>query len=372
MGPNTVRAAFWRGGTSKGLFFREEDLEWVVDRDELFLRALGSPDRYGRQLDGMGGGVSSLSKVVVVHPPRLAGVDLSYTFGQVAVDRPLVDYSSNCGNLTSAVAPFALAEGLLTRSDGPAEVLLHNTNTDKVVSVRLEVHAGRALDVGDLAIPGVDAPGSPIRVTFLDPGASRCAHLLPSGSARDKLDGVVVTLLDAVSPLVVVRAHDLGREGALSPDELDRDDELGELLERIRRSAAVLAGLASSPDSAPLAAPKIGLLAPPTSYDTLEGRPVSGDEYDLSIRMFSMGRAHRAVPVTSALALAVAANVPGSLAHELTGGGERLRLGTPSGVLDVGALVEASDTGEIRAREASLWRTARELMRGEVRLAPRA
>ncbi|NNN03998.1 MAG: hypothetical protein HKL87_08395 [Acidimicrobiaceae bacterium] len=372
MGATLVRAAFWRGGTSKGLFFRDEDLAPFDDRDEVFQRALGSPDRYGRQLDGMGGGISSLSKVVVVHAPRHPDADLSYTFGQVAVDRALVDYSSNCGNLTSAVAPYAVREGLLHLSDGPAVVRLHNTNTDKIVHVSLEVRDGDVPSEGSLWLPGVDAPGAPLDVRFIDPGASRCTHLLPSGATRDVLDGVEVSLVDAVSPLVVVRAHDLGRTNPLSPDEIDRDSELTARLEDLRRRAAVLAGLAGDPEHAPLAAPKIGLLGPASDYETLEGRTVKAGDYDLAIRMMSMGRAHRAVPVTSALALAVTAQLPGSLAHDLVGGRDRLRLGTPSGVVEVGARVEREGDGLV-ARHASLWRTARELMRGEVRLGdPRA
>ena len=368
--PTSLRAAFWRGGTSKGLFFRDADLEGVESHDDLFLRLLGSPDRYGRQLDGMGGGISSLSKVVVVHPPRRADVDLSYTFGQVAVDRPLVDYSSNCGNLTSAVVPFALSEGLLLREDGQWEFRLHNTNTDKIVVVNLEVRGTRAREVGDLVIPGVDSPGSPIQLRFLDPGASRCASLTPSGSVREFLDDLEITLVDAVSPLVLVRASDVGLSGVESPDDLDSKHEVVARLEEIRSRAAVRAGLAKDSHHAPLAAPKIGVVAAPGDYLTLDGRRVHAREYDVSVRMWSMGRAHRAAPVTSALALAVAANLPGSLAHELSGGGEHLRLGTPSGVLDVGALVERSGQSYV-ARHASLWRHARELMRGEVRPSPR-
>ena len=307
-----------RAGTSKGLFFHEGDLPASrAGRDALFLDALGSADPYGRQLDGMGGGISSLSKVVSVRAIDDQDADLAFTFGQVAVDRALVDYVANCGNLTAAVGPFAVDEGLCVRGDGDALVRLRNTNTGKLIHARFPVREGRAESAGSLAIPGVAGTGAPIELAFLDPGGARTGALLPTGRARDVLDSgqasVVVTLVDAVSPLVVVRASDLSLHGGEGPDVLEAIPRLMVAIDSLRRAAGVAIGLADAPGTCPLATPKVAVVAAPQDYSALDGTLVAATECDLVVRAVSMERLHRAIPVTAALALAVALQIPGTL-----------------------------------------------------------
>jgi 2-methylaconitate isomerase len=369
-----VPAVFMRGGTSKGLFFHAEDLPGdPAARDRLLLAALGSPDPFGRQLDGMGGGISSLSKAAVIGPPTLADADVDYTFAQVAVERPVVDLGANCGNLSSAVGPFAVDQGRCPRADGPALVRVHNTNTGGLIHARFAVSGGCAETRGDMAIPGVAGTGAPIRLDFLDPGGARTGRLLPTGNPVDEvvLDGAGrfrLSLVDAANPAVFVAAAELGLDGTESPDELETRPEVMALLDRLRRRAGVLMGLAPDPGVVELATPKIAALRPPRPFRTLDGRLVAAADHDVGVRMLSMERAHRAVPVTGALCLAVACRVPGTVARGLASapaGGDPVRVGNPSGVVQVDAEVAATADGW-RAGSASLYRTARTLMRGEV------
>ncbi|WP_308817363.1 PrpF domain-containing protein [Pseudonocardia alni] len=373
MAQSWVRASYMRGGTSKGLFFREEDLpEPGPERDDLFLAVTGSPDPYGRQLDGMGGGVSSLSKVVSVRASGRTDVDLEYTFGQVAVDRPLVDYSGNCGNLSSAVGPFAVDEGLLGPvPDGEVTLRILNTNTGKILRAAFAVEAGAAEVSGDLRIPGVAGSGAPVRLDYLDPGGARTGALLPAGSARTRLrvDGweFHVSCVDATNPVVFVDASSLGLTGVECPARIDDDADLLALLERLRRAGAAAMGLAGDDGVVPEANPKIAIVGRARDYHDLSGRLVEGADHDLSVRMLSMGRVHRAVTGTGALCAAVAARVPGSVLDEVgePGPAGGLRIGSPSGVLTVEADVVVTPAGPY-ARSASLHRTARRLMRGAV------
>ena len=368
-----VPATFVRGGTSKGLFFHARDLpagREAVDR--LLLAALGSPDPYGRQLDGMGGGISSLSKAVVVGPPSRPGAEVDYTFAQVAVDRPVVDYGANCGNLTSAVGPFAVDEGLCPRPDGEALVRLHNTNTGRLVHARFAVRDGRAETEGDLAIPGVAGTGAPIRLDFLDPGGARTGRLLPTGNPADEvaLEGAGrfrLSLVDATNPVAFVAAAEVGLDGAEPPEELEARPEVLDLLDRLRRRAGVLMGLAPADEAVELASPKIAVLSGPRPFRTLDGRLVGAADHDIGVRILSMERAHRAVPVTGALCLGVACRVAGSVANSFAGEpatGDPVRIGNPSGVVQVDAAV--SPEGGWRAERATLYRTARPLLRGAV------
>ena len=311
MSQSALPAVFMRGGTSKGLFFHRRDLpaaeaEW----DALFLAALGSPDPHGRQLDGMGGGISSLSKVVVVSPSARPGVDVDYLFGQVAVDRALVDYRSNCGNLTAAVGHFAVDEGLVRPADGEAVLTLHNCNLDQRIEARFPVADGRAAVEGETVLDGVAGRGAPIRLSFLEPGGAVTGRLLPTGRARDVLDvpdsgPIEASLVDASTALVVVRAGDLGLQGVEAPDAIEADAALGERLEAIRRAAAAAMGIAPESESVP----KVGFVAPPADAGTLSGARLAADEVDLTARAISMGRPHRALPLTAALALAAAARI---------------------------------------------------------------
>ena len=363
-------AVFMRGGTSKGLFFHRRDLpaeraEW----DALFLAALGSPDPHGRQLDGMGGGLSSLSKVVVVSPGSRPGVDIDYLFGQVAVERSLVDYRSNCGNLTSAVGPFAVDEGIARLADGEAALTLHNCNLDQRIEARFEVADGRAVVEGDTVLDGVAGRGAPIALAFLEPGGAVTGRLLPTGRARDMLDvpdggPIEATLIDAATALVIVRADALGMTGAESPDAIEADPALTARLEAIRRAGSVAMGIA--PDTASL--PKVGYVAPPADWVTLSGAPLPAAKADLSARAISMGRPHRALPLTAALALAAAARIPNTLAAQAarqgTDSAAPVRLGHPSGVAEVA--VDLATADPTRLARLTVTRTARRLMEGRV------
>jgi 2-methylaconitate isomerase len=370
-----VPAVFMRGGTSKGLFFHVGDLPAdPADRDRLLLAALGSPDPFGRQLDGMGGGVSSLSKAAVIGPPSRPEADVDYTFAQVAVDRPVVDLGANCGNLSSAVGPFAVDQGRCPRPDGPALVRIHNTNTGGLIHARFAVRGGCAETRGDLAIAGVAGTGAPVRLDFLDPGGARTGRLLPTGRPVDEveLDGAGrfrLSLVDAANPAVFVAADELGLDGTESPDQLEARPEVMALLDRLRRLAGVSMGLAPDPEAVELANPKIAVLCPPRPFRTLDGRLVAAADHDVGVRMLSMERAHRAVPVTGALGLGVACRVAGTVAQAVAAtpatAGDPVRVGSPSGVVRVAAQVVETADGW-RAESASLYRTARTLMRGEV------
>lgn len=400
-----IPAVFARGGTSKGLFFRADDLpEDRAVRDRIFLSALGSPDLHGRQLDGMGGGLSSLSKVAVLAPPTHPDADVDYTFGQVSVDSPVVDYGLNCGNMASAVAPVALDMGLIPLpDDGPLTVRIHATNTGQLIAAELQVASGRAVASGDLALDGVAGTGAPIRLAFLEPGGAMTGRLLPTGNPVDVLEveglgEVEVSLVDAANPVVFVAASSLDAggtalTGAETPDELEAIVGLEPALERIRRAGAVAMGMAETPEAVGLANPKVAVVAPAQDAVGLSGETIRAEDQDLAVRMVSMGRIHRAVTSTGALCLAAAAAVPGTLparvrraAGEAAGGGEGavvgkegageasapapdgavLRIGQPSGVTPVTAEVERREDGTWHARGVSLFRTARILMRGEV------
>ena len=363
-------AVFLRGGTSKGLFFHRRDLPAERARwNALFLAALGSPDPHGRQLDGMGGGISSLSKVVVVSPSTRPGVDIDYLFGQVAVDQALVDYRSNCGNLTAAVGPFAVDEGIARPADGEAALTLHNCNLDQRIEARFEVADGRAVVEGDTALDGVAGRGAPIALAFLEPGGAVTGRLLPTGRARDVLDvpgagPIEATLIDASTALVIVRAYALGVTGAESPDAIEADPALTARLEAIRRAGSVAMGVA--PDTASV--PKVCFVAPPADAVTLSGAPLPAEKADLSARAISMGRPHRALPLTAALALAAAARIPGTIAAESarpgTAGNAPLRLGHPSGVAEVS--VDLASAHPACVERVTVTRTARRLMEGRV------
>ena len=363
-------AVFMRGGTSKGLFFHRRDLP--AERaawDALFLSALGSPDPHGRQLDGMGGGISSLSKVVVVSPSARPAVDIDYLFGQVAVDRALVDYRSNCGNLTAAVGPFAADEGLVRATDGEATLTLHNCNLNQTIEARFAVAGSRAVVEGESVLDGVAGRGAPIELSFLEPGGAVTGRLLPTGRARDVLDvpgfgKIDATLIDASTALVIVRADALGLSGVELPDAIESGSALLERLETIRHAGATAMGIPPETESVP----KVGFVAPPADTMTLSDACLAAGAADLSARVISMGRPHRALPLTAALALAAAARIPGSIAAEATradiAGNTPVRLGHPSGVAEVAVDLAVADPPHVA--RVTVTRTARRLMEGRV------
>lgn len=371
-----LRAVFMRGGTSKAVVFRAEDLPADrADWDAIFLAVMGSPDPNGRQLDGMGGGLSSLSKVCVVGPPSRPDADVDFTFAQVSVDEALVDYSGNCGNMSSAIGPFALEEGLIAGPrTGEAVVRIHNTNTRKIVTARFPVTDGVLAAGGDFALDGVAGTAAPIRLEFTDPGGAKTGALLPTGSATDRLDvpglGVVAaSCVDAANPCVFVDADALGKTGAETPTELERDPVFLGRMEAIRRAASVRMGLAADLDAAARipSIPKVALVFAPRATSTLSGQSLSVGDMDIGVRMISVGQPHRAVPITGAVCLAVAARTPGTLPHNLCASREGpIRIGHPSGTILVDARVEQGPDGAFRADHGAVYRSARRLFEGAV------
>ena len=365
-----------RGGTSKAVMFRRDDLpadpaEW----DAIFLDVMGSPDRNGRQLDGMGGGLSSVSKVCVVGPPTRDDADVDYTFAQIGVRESLVDYSGNCGNMSSAIGPFAVHSGLVARpKDGKTMVRIHNTNTSRIIIAHFEVKSGQALVDGDMELDGVTGSGSPVRLEFDKPGGGKTGRLLPTGNAVDELDiegvsKIEATLVDAGNPCVFIAASALGMAATESPDFLEADSEFMDQIERIRCQGSVAMGLGASLDEASKirAIPKIGIVAAPADYTSLSGEVVHAADHDLLIRMISIGQPHRAIPLTAAVCAAVAARVPASLVQRHSARGDApIRIGHPSGVIVVDAKVTVDSEGTAEAVYGAVYRTARMLFDGTV------
>lgn len=373
-----VKAVFIRGGTSKGVFFHAGDLpDDPRTRDEVILKVLGSPDPNGRQLNGMGGGISSLSKAVIISPSTRDDADIDYTFAQVVVDQPLVDYGSNCGNLSSAVGPFCVDEGLLQRADGEALVRIHNTNTQRVVHARFTVRDGLAEVDGDFVLAGVAGTGSSVKLSFLEPGGAVTGSLMPDDVPRHELvdprDGARydASLVDASNATVFITASALGLTGTELPDIIERDAGLMAKMDRLRRAGGVKMGLGSSPDEVPLSNPKFAIVSAPADYETLDGATLAASEFDVAVRVISMERIHRASPLTTGMSVAAAVRIPGTLAAELASASEdeSVRVGHPSGVLVVGAVLSDADTPHIA--QTVVYRSARRLMEGVV-LVPRS
>ena len=372
-----LRATFMRGGTSKALMLHRADLPAdQADWGPIFLNAMGSPDPNGRQLDGMGGGISSLSKVCVIGPPSRPDADVDYTFAQISVKSALVDYSANCGNMSSAIGPWALDEGLVALPNGPeAVVRIHNTNTKKIIVSRFPVEDGCAAVEGDLALDGVAGAGAPVRLDFQDPGGARTGKLLPTGNAADvlripELGELEVSMVDATNPCVFIAASALGATGAELPQALEDDTALLAKLEAVRCHASVTMGLAATSEEAAgiPSVPKVALVAAPAAAPTLTGRELAAGDMDIQVRMISVGQPHRAVPLTGALCLAAACRVPGSVPYRLLGEQARtgtVRIGHPSGVVLVAAEVETRPDG-VHIKHATVYRTARRLFQGEV------
>jgi 2-methylaconitate isomerase len=359
-----IPAVYMRGGTSRCLAFHERDLPPAgPERDHILLAALGSPDPYGRQLDGLGGGISSLSKAVIIGPPSLPGADVDYTFAQVEIKKSSVDYAGNCGNCSSSVGPFAIDEGLVAAREGETLVRIHNTNTRKLIVAHVPVAGGEAATQGDFELAGVAGRGARIALDFVEPGGAGTGRLLPTGQPRDVVAGLEVSCIDATNPVVFVRARDLGVTGTETPQAVDADHELTARLEKVRVEAAALMGM---PESA--AVPKIAFVAPATDFTALDGVRHGAGDYDVLARAISMGNCHRAFPLTAAMCLAVAARIDGSLVHEVAHRhpGD-VRLGHPSGVLPLDATVSMKDGGPW-AERVTVYRTARRLMEGWVRV----
>jgi 2-methylaconitate cis-trans-isomerase PrpF len=367
-----IPAVFMRGGTSKGMFFMADNLPLErVQQDAIFLQSLGSPDVYGRQLNGMGGGVSSLSKAVILSKSNSPDIDIEYNFAQISVGTADVDYSTTCGNLSSAVGPFAIDHGLIEATGRMTLVRIRSVNTGKIYHAHIPTNDGKFDEQGSFTIPGVSGAGSQIRLDYLDPGGATTGFLLPTGNVSDIIhlkgeDPIEVSIIDASTGQVVVAIDRFGLSGAEQVDELEANKELMMLLDRLRRACGVLMGLASSPKDVPLGNPRIALVAPLTPYKTLADQSIQQGDAHLSTRITSMGQIHRVMPLTGAMCLGVACRIKGSVANKLAGDttGDLL-FANPSGVLPVDANV-VFENEEWVAKSVTVYRTARALMEGNV------
>lgn len=370
-----VTATFVRGGTSKAIVFREDDLPQDHARwDAIFLRAMGSPDGYGRQLDGMGGGLSSLSKVAVVGPSTVVDADVDYLFVQVPVDGQRCDYSGNCGNIASAIGPFAVDQGFVTvPADDEAVVRIHNRNTGKRIVARFGMRDGRPIREGSLVIPGVSGSGAPVRLEFEEPGGASTGKLLPTGAVRTTLvpaDGaaVEVSCVDAANACIFVPAAALGLSGTELPDELEQDDALMRRLAAIRVAGSLAMGIASSAKEAASIAliPLVVIISRPQAASTLDGEMIEEGAIGVTARVLSNGRIHRAIPMTASICLAAAAQIPGTVVNQVAMvGNAPLLIGMPSGVLTVDAQVDAA-ADDYRIATGTIFRTSRKLFEGRV------
>lgn len=376
-----IPTVFMRGGASKGLFFVADDIpDDPVQRDRALLRALGSPDRYGAQMDGMGCGTSSTSKVVILSRSKRTDCDVDYLFGAVAIDQPLIDWSGNCGNLTAAVGPFAIRAGLLKApADGEALVRIWQSNICRKIHARVQMRHGEVQEVGEFYIDGVAFPSSEIKLEFLDPAGDQSSgggeDLLPTGAVVDKLDvpgfgEIKATLINAGLPTILVEAADLGMSGAERQIDVNGDSGLLALAEQIRCQGAVAMGLAETARQATETrphTPKLLCLARPRTYLASDGKTVNGGAIDLLVRAFSMGRLHHAMPAACAVAVASAAVIPDTLVHRIIGREAvgPVRCGHASGRLDVGAEARR-ENGRWTISRVFLSRSARRLMEGFV------
>lgn len=376
-----VRATLMRGGTSRGLFFHEQDLPGPgPERDQLILAAFGSPDPYGKQIDGVGGATSVTSKVVLISPSQEPGCQVNYFFGQVDIRRPLVDWTGTCGNLSAAVGPFAIEEGLVPATDPVTKVHIWQVNTRKRIVAHVPTVNGLPAVEGDFTIDGVPFPGARIQLDYLDPGGSCTAGLLPTGRAVDELDipgwgKIPVTMLDATNPVVFVRAEDLGLKGTELGEEIDTNPDILRKLELLRSHGAVRMGLASTPEEATQkrpGTPKVVFVSPPADYRTQKGTWVRAHEINLVGRYMTMGTLHRTYAVSGAIATAAAALVKGSVVNSVArldsdAPEQEIRIGHPSGLLPAGARVEFRD-GQWVCEKGVAYRTARRLFEGYVRV----
>ncbi|CAK41548.1 hypothetical protein CBS115989_5051 [Aspergillus niger] len=360
-------AAYYRGGTSRAIFFKQDDLpadkaKW----DPIFRGVLGSPDPYGRQLDGLGGGISSLSKICVVGKPTHPSADIDYTFVSLGVKTPDVDYSSNCGNMISAVGPFAVDSGLVVPGLTSASVRIHNTNTGKIVHSSFPVVDGEAAASGEFAIDGVSGTAAPVQLDFVDPAGSRTGKLLPTGQVRDVFDGVEATCIDVANPCVFVRAEDLEVEGNLTPEEITAHPGLLDRLDSIRRQAGVKMGLADTREAVPGSVPKICLVSQPGTDTRAVEQKQTKEKVDLLVRALSVGQPHKAVPITVALAVASAARMSGSTVSQVVGEKRVDEAGITLGHASGNLLVGATFDEEGILRFATVFRTARRLFEGRI------
>ena len=383
-----IAATYMRGGTSKGVFFRLQDLPDSAQvagpaRDALLLRVIGSPDPYGKQIDGMGGATSSTSKAVIVAPSSRPGHDVDYLFGQVSIDSGFVDWSGNCGNLSAAVGPFAIDRGMLDPArlaqDGLVTLRIWQANIGKTIVAHVAVRAGAVQESGDFELDGVTFPAAEVQLEFLDPAAEEeggGGAMFPTGQLVDQLDvpGVgsfKATMINAGIPAIFVNAEDIGYLGTELQDAINGDPQALARLESIRAHGALRMGLIAHIDDAARRqhTPKLAFVAAPAGYTSSSGKQVAAGDVDLLVRAISMGKLHHAMMGTAAVAIGTAAAIPGTLVNLAAGGGARtaVRFGHPSGILRVGAEAREQD-GQWKVGKAIMSRSARVLMEGWVRV----
>jgi len=382
-----IPATYMRGGTSKGVFFNLTDLPPAAQtpgaaRDALLLRVIGSPDPYGKQIDGMGGATSSTSKTVILSKSEREDHDVDYLFGQVSIDKPFVDWSGNCGNLSAAVGPFAITNGLIDPArvprDGIAVVRIWQANIGKTIIGHVPMRDGAVQETGDFELDGVTFPAAEIQVEFMDPSeeGEDGGSMFPTGNLVDALDvpGVgsfQATMINAGIPTIFLNADALGYVGTELQDDINGSAEALARFETIRAHGALRMGLIKTLDEAAKRqhTPKVAFVGTPVDYVSSSGKTVLAGDVDVLVRAMSMGKLHHAMMGTASVAIAAAAAVPGTLVNLAAGGGQRdeVRFGHPSGTLRVGAAAN-QDSGEWTVTKAVMSRSARVLMEGWVRV----
>ncbi|EHR0247528.1 2-methylaconitate cis-trans isomerase PrpF [Vibrio parahaemolyticus] len=379
-----VPATYMRGGTSKGVFFNLEDLPSEAKvageaRDKLLLRVIGSPDPYGKQIDGMGGATSSTSKTVIVSRSSRDDHDVDYLFGQVSIDKPFVDWSGNCGNLSAAIGPFAIHAGLIPQEripeNGIATVRVWQVNISKTILVHVPIVNGFVQETGEFELDGVTFPAAEIQVDFVDPADGE-GSMFPTGNLVDDLVVPDVgtfnaTFINAGIPTIFIDAESIGYQGTELQDDINNDDAALAMFESIRAHGALKMGLISELEEAQTRqhTPKVAFISKPKSYQSSSGKAVNESEIDVLVRALSMGKLHHAMMGTAAVAIASAACVPGTLVNLAAGGGEKesVTFGHPSGTLKVGAQAKQTEQGWV-VQKAIMSRSARILMEGFVRV----
>lgn len=364
-----IRAAVIRGGTSKGVFLLAGDLPGeAAVRDRVILAIFGSPDQ--RQVNGIGGGDPLTSKVAIIARSARPDADVDYTVGHVAVDKAVVDYEANCGNISQGVGPFAVDEGLVAVTEPVTLVRIFNTNTNKMIEAEVPVREGKAVVEGDFVLPGVPGSGAKIVLNFVNSGGSKTGKLLPTGNVQDRMNlsggrTVRVSLVDAGNPFVFVQAVELGLTGRELPGEINADGRTLALMEEIRVHAAVMMNLAAS-----AAVPKVAFVAPPQDYVTITGKAVRAEECDLLARSKSFAGLHKAYAVTGGICVGAAALIEGSVVHEVAASQIResgiARVGHPSGVTPYLVTVVKHGSGEFELTKSAMAGTARRIMDGYV------
>lgn len=382
-----IPATYMRGGTSKGIFFKLQDLPEAAQqagpvRDQLLLRVLGSPDPYAKQIDGMGGATSSTSKTVILSKSQQAEHDVDYLFGQVSIDQPFIDWSGNCGNLTAAVGSFAISNGLVSAeripNNGLCTVRIWQVNIQKTIVAHVPMRNGQVQETGDFELDGVTFPAAEVQIEFLDPAddSDEGGSMFPTGNVVDTLDVPDIgcfqaTLINAGIPTIFLNAEDLGYRGTELQDVINSDAQALARFEKIRAYAAKQMGLINDISEAVNRqhTPKIAFVAPSQTYIASSGKSIHAQDTDLLVRALSMGKLHHAMMGTAAVAIGAAAAVPGTLVYLAAGGVEReaVRFGHPSGTLRVGAQA-VQEQGQWTVKKAVMSRSARVLMEGWVRV----